>query len=325
MVDVTKSKIGRHIDTKNKVGQSVSVSELAKDIGIEPNRLLNQFHEAGIDIKDSTAEVIEEQKQMLLAYLQKKGHSQTAQVTSKGSPRILTRRKETTQLHGNVSVVTLRNRKKIPLVPPTSVVTSVPGSVANKQKAVEGMPDADASSPNVSSAHAEKTDIAIAGQVADTSRSEDILQHTKTEQIADDGAIKRVKPESAQTQRSTLEQKTTAEQQIEQKGNKSEIKSKQLSADDLEDEKRSHHHKKKKSRSLDSDDHLELLRGSIIDIRTVLPPDDEDLIAQSSASDAGSSHHEATTVVAGLTKKITVQGLINPRHRLLEIFRLLSQ
>lgn len=50
--------------------EGVSVKQFAEEIGVKPDRLLNQFQDAGIKIASVDHLVSEEQKQKLLRYLQ---------------------------------------------------------------------------------------------------------------------------------------------------------------------------------------------------------------------------------------------------------------
>lgn len=122
-------------DTEN---EGVSIQQFAKEIGVDPDRLLEQFKDAGIQIDLS---VSEEQKQKLLRYLQQHHHGAKQE---KEPEKIVLRRARTSEIkvggsHGSAGkTVSVQVRKKRTYVKrPTAEEGAVKLEEAAKPETVE--------------------------------------------------------------------------------------------------------------------------------------------------------------------------------------------
>lgn len=92
---------------------SVSVAQLALDIGVSVERLLSQFRDAGIKVTGADDVVSEEEKQKLLRYLQQQHHGTQGEAPEK----IILRRAKTSEIkvsgsQGANKVISVQVRKK---------------------------------------------------------------------------------------------------------------------------------------------------------------------------------------------------------------------
>lgn len=93
--------------------QGVSVTQLATDIGVSPERLLAQFKDAGISVSGVDTMVSEEEKQKLLRYLQ----SHHGAKSEAGPEKIILRRAKTSEIkvastQGARKTISVQVRKK---------------------------------------------------------------------------------------------------------------------------------------------------------------------------------------------------------------------
>lgn len=100
------------VKTTEKEG--VSVEQLAIEIGVKADRLLDQFKDAGISITKTNDLVDEEQKQKLLRYLQQHHHGAKQDAAAE---KIVLRRAKTSEIklggsHGVGKTVSIQVRKK---------------------------------------------------------------------------------------------------------------------------------------------------------------------------------------------------------------------
>ncbi len=115
--------------------EGVSVKQFAEEIGVTPDRLLSQFKDAGITLASVNDNVLEEQKQKLLQYLQQHHGAKKDAAPDK----IVLRRAKTSEIklgrtHGAGKTVSIQVRKKRtyvkrPLEEETPVVEEVAAPV----------------------------------------------------------------------------------------------------------------------------------------------------------------------------------------------------
>jgi translation initiation factor IF-2 len=112
------SVIGRQVSVVKKTinnteSEGVSVKQFADEIGVKPDRLLDQLTDAGIRIQSTNDLVSEEQKQKLLRYLQQHHGAKQEAMPDK----IVLRRAKTSEIklggsHGTGKTVSIQVRKK---------------------------------------------------------------------------------------------------------------------------------------------------------------------------------------------------------------------
>lgn len=155
---------------KDQESEGVTVKQFAEEIGVKPERLLDQFKDAGIKIASATDSVTQEQKQQLLKYLQQHHGAKQDAVPDK----IVLRRAKTSEIkvggsHGAASkTVSIQVRKKRtyvkrPTVEEEAAVTPAKADQAPALNVVEAAPVEAAVQEQVMAA---QVDSAVVEQVA---------------------------------------------------------------------------------------------------------------------------------------------------------------
>jgi translation initiation factor IF-2 len=127
----------------------MKVKDLADNIGITPDRLVEQLNEAGVTVAKSTDSITEEQKQTLLSFLQARHGKDTASTISKPK-KITLKRKSTSEIKLGASsrqggkTVSVEVRKKRTYVKRSAAEEAEAEAEAQRKKEAEEKAIADA-------------------------------------------------------------------------------------------------------------------------------------------------------------------------------------
>jgi translation initiation factor IF-2 len=270
---------------------SVSIKQFADEIGVKPDRLLDQFKDAGIPVAGIGDNVTEEQKQQLLRYLQQ--HHGAKQ--EERQERIILRRAKTSEIkvgssHGTKKTVSIQVRKKR-----TYVKRLIGEDSKNKLEDSELEPAGGDVSLEVGLLTIEESLEAK----PDTAKVSVEAEEKGALPIADAKALAEQQVSPAVAPTAPSEQKTT---EIPRRKEKHRV------VDEAEaDSER--HSKKKKSRdsSRDNDRHIEVLLGRGVNLNAVLKRDDED--------DETFERRKMAKTRANAYSKIQVQAFTKPTTR----------
>lgn len=153
--------VKKNIQEKAK-SEGVSVKAFADEIGVKPERLLDQFKDAGIKIAGVNESVSQEQKQQLLNYLQQHHGAKKKEASP---DKIILRRAKTSEIrvggsHGAAKTVSIQVRKKR-----TYVKRPIVEEVKPEEKAPEQVPEVAQAKPESVDKHIENTVAKIDEQV----------------------------------------------------------------------------------------------------------------------------------------------------------------
>lgn len=255
-------------DTENK---GVSVKQFADEIGVKPDRLLDQFEDAGIKIQSINDLVSEEQKQKLLRYLQQ--HHGAKQ---EGAPdKIVLRRAKTSEIklggsHGAGKTVSIQVRKKRTYVKRTTTDEEVKQSkIEEVAPSPEGIATAEIQESNNLQTEAEiieaKSEAESASPVV--SETSETLPPSTTEEV------------TTYTEE-VSEQQPVVEEKAEDKAKGIKRKEKHRQSIELEEKENGERIKKRKKvrdTSRDSERNFESLLTRGTDLSRVLKQDEDEL------------------------------------------------
>lgn len=222
----------------------VSVQQFADDIGVTAERLISQFKDAGITISSAQDHINEEQKQLLLRYLQ---NHHGAKQASKAPEKIVVRRAKTSQIKLGDSKISVQVKKKRTFVKravveePQEPVVETPTPAAPEPEVLKEAAPAD--KPKVEEVPKEVS-------ATEPAQKEEVKEPQYTEE----------KPEAP-----------AAVTEEEAKANKRKEKPKEAEETEVERTK-----KKKKSRDQSRERNIESLLSRGADLSKVLKSDDDE-------------------------------------------------
>ncbi len=273
---------------KDAENDGVEVKQFAEEIGVKPDRLLDQFKDAGIEIASIDDYVTEEQKQKLLRYLQQYHHGAKQDA---GPEKIVLRRAKTSEikLGGSRKTVSIQVRKKRTYVK---------------------RPDEDKNKPEELAAHHESTELVEAAPL--TAEAPEIVQEV-IETAAPDAVVPAQSTETptsiveevAGAAGATTEEKAKAAVIAAAAAVKRKEKVRIPEKDEVENDK---HKKKRKVRESRADDrNFESLLSRGADLGRVLKVVDADDDASMRKGGKSRGHLHAKVKVQAFTKPTAPQ------------------
>lgn len=249
---------------KDQENEGVTVKQFADEIGVKPERLLDQFKDAGIKIGKATDSVTQEQKQQLLKYLQQHHGAKQDAVPDK----IVLRRAKTSEIkvggsHGSASkTVSIQVRKKRTYVKRPTVEEET-ATAKTEQAATLNVVETLAvdTAPVQEQAAAGQTDTVVLDQVAVEAASapvQEVIEPVFTEEKT---------PEAIEAEKAEEEKKLAAKR-----------KEKHKTPQELEEQEAERVKKKKKSRDSgrEADKKFESLLARGADLGRVFKQVDDD-------------------------------------------------
>ena len=278
--------------------EGVSVKQFADETGVKPDRLLSQFKDAGINIASINDLVSEEEKQVLLRYLQQ--HHGAKQDTA--PDKIVLRRAKTSEIklggsHGPGKTVSIQVRKKRTYVKRSPAEDEIKSDSDEEQAKVEVAAQAELQ------AHAPS----VVLEVVETQPEVVTPSQPVSEEPAAVEAVQTETPAASYTEEVPAAQATATEEKAEDKSKSSVsvVKRKEKHrTDEPEETEADRGKKKKKSRdsSRETDRNFESLLSRGADLSRVLKTDDEDLDSAFRKSGKSRSGAHAKVKVQAFTK-----------------------
>ena len=278
------------VDETEKEG--VTVKQFAEEIGVKPDRLLEQFKDAGIKIASTVDLVSEVQKQKLLNYLQQHHGAKPKQTAL--PDKIILRRAKTSEIkiggaHGAASkTVSIQVRKKRTYVKRPLEAEQTKASEAGQASALlASVPE------NPVASHEEKVPLSDVVSVS-AAETEDVLKGVPTESVAQEAPA-------------YVEEKSPEEAVVDKVDESTTVKRKEKHRMDAEESEGEKHKKKKKARgdaAALGDKTFESLLARGADLSRVMKQDEED-VAEAALGKLGKMR-------AGHHHKVKVQAFTRP-------------